>query len=146
MVIIYRTTPKDYVVCRMKVMSRDKSVDLTGVLSCRATFLERLRHTLPSLRHVSNMWRHKPDLLFFRSIAGTGGWSIKQACSRYVIKKVRKDSLRSASWERWLYKCLRQQSKMALLGPVMSGKLRLIFVLGRVKMCSIRFSENKNVI
>ena len=28
----------------MKLMSRDKSVDLTGVLSCRETLLESLRH------------------------------------------------------------------------------------------------------
>ena len=56
----------------MKLMSRDKSVDLTGVLSCPATLFERLRHNLLSLRQVSNMRRHKPDLLVFRSIAGTG--------------------------------------------------------------------------
>ena len=53
-------------------LSRDKSVDLTGVLSCRATLFERLRHNLLSLPQVSSMWRHKPDLLLFRSIAGTG--------------------------------------------------------------------------
>ena len=35
---------------------------------------------------ISNMWHHKPDLLLFRSIAGTAWWSIKQACSRYIIK------------------------------------------------------------
>ena len=36
-------------------LSRDKSVDLTVVLSCRATLFERLRHNLLSLRQVSNM-------------------------------------------------------------------------------------------
>ena len=69
----------------MKLMSRDKSVHLTGVSSCRATLFERLRHNLLSLRQVSNIWRHKPDLLLFRSIAGDW-WSIKQTCSRYIIK------------------------------------------------------------
>ena len=29
-------------------LSRDRSVDLTGVLSCRATLFERLRHNLPA--------------------------------------------------------------------------------------------------
>ena len=57
--------------CDMKLMSRDriflscdKNVDLTGVLSCRATLFQCFRHNLLSLRH-------KPDLLLFRSIAGT---------------------------------------------------------------------------
>ena len=50
---------------------RDKSVDLTEVLSCRAISLECLRHYLLSLQQVSGMLRHKPDLLFFRSIAET---------------------------------------------------------------------------
>ena len=43
----------------MKLMSRDRifllrdeSVDLTRVLSCRATLFERLRHNLLSLRRV----------------------------------------------------------------------------------------------
>ena len=79
--IVYWTTAKNYVVCRnpakvvklkvhvlmykshnimsllrdMKLMSRDKSVDLTGVLSCRATLFECLRHNLLSLRQVSSM-------------------------------------------------------------------------------------------
>ena len=46
----------------MKLMPRDriflsheKSVDLTGVLSCRASLFERLRHNLLSLRQVSSM-------------------------------------------------------------------------------------------
>ena len=38
----------------MTLMSRDKSVDLTGVLSCRATLFECLRHNL-SPRQVSSM-------------------------------------------------------------------------------------------
>ena len=58
--------------CDMKLMSHDKSVDLTAVLSCHATLFERLRHNLLSLRQVFSMLRHKPDLLLFRSIAGTG--------------------------------------------------------------------------
>ena len=33
-------------------MSRDKSVDLTGVLSCRATLFECLRQNHPSLGQV----------------------------------------------------------------------------------------------
>ena len=36
----------------MEVMSRDKSVDLTGVLSCRATLFECLGHNLLRLRQV----------------------------------------------------------------------------------------------
>ena len=36
----------------MKLMSRDKSIDLTGVLSCRVTLFESLRHNLLSLRQV----------------------------------------------------------------------------------------------
>ena len=36
----------------MKLMSRDKKVDLPGVLSCRATLFECLRHNLLSLRQV----------------------------------------------------------------------------------------------
>ena len=63
----------------MKVMSRDKSVDLTGVLSCRATSFECLRHNLFSLRQVSSMRRHKPDLLLFVSIAGSGDLLSKHA-------------------------------------------------------------------
>ena len=39
----------------MKPMSRDKSVDLTGVLPCRATLFECLRHNLHSPRQVSSM-------------------------------------------------------------------------------------------
>ena len=66
--------------CKSQIfLSRDKSVDITGVLSCRATLFERLRHNLVSLRHVSNMLRHKPDLLLFRSIAGTGDLLSKHA-------------------------------------------------------------------
>ena len=46
----------------MKIMSRDriflshdKSIDLTGVLACRATLFECLRDNLLSVRQVSNM-------------------------------------------------------------------------------------------
>ena len=60
-------------------LSRDKSVDLTGVLSCRVTLFELLRHNLLSLRQVSSMLRHKPDLLLFRSIAGVGDLLSKNA-------------------------------------------------------------------
>ena len=63
----------------MKLVSRDKSVDLTGVLSCRVTLFELLRHNLLSLRQVSSMWRYKPDLLLFRSIARTGDLLSKHA-------------------------------------------------------------------
>ena len=44
-------------------LSGDKSVDLTGDLSCRATMCECLRHDHFSLRQVPMMWRHKHDLL-----------------------------------------------------------------------------------
>ena len=57
--------------CDMKLISHnrillsyDKSVDLTGVLSCHMTLFKCLRQNL-SLQH------HMPDLLLFRSIAGT---------------------------------------------------------------------------
>ena len=68
--IIYRTTPKNMykshnimsLLHDMKLMSRDriflsrdKSVDLTGVLSCRTTLFERLRHNLLRIRQVSSM-------------------------------------------------------------------------------------------
>ena len=59
----------------MKLMSRDKSVDLTGVLSCRATLFECLRHNLLSLQQVSSMLL----LLLFRSMAGTGDLLRKHA-------------------------------------------------------------------
>ena len=36
-------------------LSRDKSVDLTGVLSCRVTLFECLRHNHLSLRQVPMM-------------------------------------------------------------------------------------------
>ena len=49
----------------MKLVSRDKSVDLTGVLLCRATMFECLRHD--------------PDLLLFRSIAWPGDLLSKHA-------------------------------------------------------------------
>ena len=49
----------------MKLMSRDKSVDLTGVLSCRATLFESLRHNLLSLRQV---FSKKPQAEYFVSL------------------------------------------------------------------------------
>ena len=55
----------------IKRMSRDK-YDLTGVLSCRATLFECLGHNHLSLQQISSMWRHMPDLLLFKCIAGTG--------------------------------------------------------------------------
>ena len=70
----------------MKLMSRDriflsldKSVNITGVLSCHLTLFECLRHNFLSLRHVSSMRFHKADLLLFRSIAGTGDLLSKHA-------------------------------------------------------------------
>ena len=48
----------------IKFVSRDKSVDLTGVLSCRVALVECLRHNHLSLLQVPMMGRHKPDLLF----------------------------------------------------------------------------------
>ena len=73
--------------CDMKLVSRDKSVFLTGVLSLRVKLFERLRHNLLSLRQVSNMKRHKPDLLLFQSIAGTGHLLSKHALGifNYVL-------------------------------------------------------------
>ena len=56
--------------CDRIFLSRDKSVDLTGVLSCRATLFECLRRNLLSLQHVSNVTL-QACLLLFRSIAGT---------------------------------------------------------------------------
>ena len=61
------------------ILSRDKSVDITGVFSCCATLFEHLRHNLLSLRQVSNVCRHKPELLLFGSIAGTGDLLSKYA-------------------------------------------------------------------
>ena len=63
----------------MKLMSRDKSIGLTGILSCRTTLFECFRHNLLNLPQVSSIWRQKPDLLLFRSIAGTGDLLGKQA-------------------------------------------------------------------
>ena len=58
--------------CNRIFLSRDKSVDLDGALSRRATLFECLRQNHLSLRQVSMMWRQKPDLLLFRSMTGTG--------------------------------------------------------------------------
>ena len=82
----------------MKLTSRDriflshyKSVDLTGVLSCRVILFECLRHNLLSLLQVFSMWRHKPDLLLFRSIPGTGDLLSKHALGIlwYIIRIVK---------------------------------------------------------
>ena len=63
----------------MKVMLRNKSVDFNGVLSCRTTLFECLRHNHLILPQVSMMRRHKPDLLVFIIIAGTGDLFSKHA-------------------------------------------------------------------
>ena len=63
----------------MKLVSHDrtflwchKGIDLTGVLSCRATLFECLRHNHLSLRQFPMMRRDKPDLLLYGTITGTG--------------------------------------------------------------------------
>ena len=61
------------------IMSHDKSDDSTGVLSCDTTLFECLRHNYLNLRQVPMMWCHKPDLLLFKTIAGTGGLLSKHA-------------------------------------------------------------------
>ena len=63
----------------IKPVWRDKSVDLTGVLSCRATLFKCLRHNHLSLGQVPMMSRHKPDLLLFITIAGAGDLLSKHA-------------------------------------------------------------------
>ena len=76
--------------CDIIFLSHDKSFDLTGILLCRATLFKhlrhnratlfkRLRHNLLSLRQFPVMLRHKPDLLLFRSIVGTGDLLSKHA-------------------------------------------------------------------
>ena len=60
------------------LLSRDKSADLTEVLSCRATLFERLRHNLLSLRKVSSMWRHKHDLLGYSIFYPYRGMDVKE--------------------------------------------------------------------
>ena len=65
--------------CDMKLVSRDKSIDLTEVLACRVPLFECLRHNHLSLRQVPMMWHHKPDLLLFKIIAGTGNLLSKHA-------------------------------------------------------------------
>ena len=59
----------------MKLVSRDESVDLAGVLSCRATMFECLGHNHLSLRQV-------PDLVLFRTIAETGDLLSKHALTQ----------------------------------------------------------------
>ena len=46
---------------------------------------ECLRHNHPSLRQVPMMWHHKPDLLLFRTIAGTGDLLSKHALGILVL-------------------------------------------------------------
>ena len=65
--------------CDTCFLSHNKSVHLTGVSSCRATLFQCLGHNVLSLRQVPSMGRHKPDLLPFRSIAGTGDLLSKHA-------------------------------------------------------------------
>ena len=69
----------------IKLMSRDKSVDLTGILSCRATMFKCLQYNHLSLRQVPMMWRHKPDLLLLRTIAETGDLLSKHALGILAI-------------------------------------------------------------
>ena len=57
--------------CDRIVLSRDKSVALTEVLSCCATMLECLQHHHLRLRQDTMMRRQKPDLLLFKTIAET---------------------------------------------------------------------------
>ena len=52
----------------MKLMLRDKSVDLKKFYHVTRHY-GCLGHNLLSLRQVSSMSRHKPDLLLFGSIA-----------------------------------------------------------------------------
>ena len=65
-------------------LSRDKSVDLTGVLSCRATLFERLRHNLLSLRQVQ-LACDVTSLTIAFEIHRWDWRSIKQPCPRYII-------------------------------------------------------------
>ena len=86
--LMYKSHNIMLLLCDMKLVSRDKSVDLTGDLSCHATMCECLRHNHFSLRQVPMMWRHKHDLLCLESKqAWCWDWpSIEQPCSRYIIK------------------------------------------------------------
>ena len=69
----------------MKLMSRDKSADLTEVLSCRATLFECLRHNLLSLRQVQLACDVTSLSIAFRSIAGTGDLLSKHASRSYTF-------------------------------------------------------------
>ena len=60
-------------------LPRDKSVDLTWDLSCRATLFECFRHNHLSLWQVPMIWCDKPDLLLFKSIVGTSDLLSKHA-------------------------------------------------------------------
>ena len=59
------------VICNMKLVSHDKSVDLARV-SCHITLFECLWHNDLNLRQVSIIWCHKPGVLLFRTIARIG--------------------------------------------------------------------------
>ena len=82
-------------------LSRDKSVDLTVVLSFRATLFECLRHNHVRLRQVPMMWPHKPDPLLF--IHSWDWRSVKQPCSRYIIKMFRLKFLKCSIFYERLY-------------------------------------------
>ena len=69
----------------MKLMSRDKSVDLTGVFS--AIIFSAYD------KFLTRMWRHKPDLFLF--IHSWNWRSMKQACSRYIVSSFTHDPLRN---------------------------------------------------
>ena len=108
-------------------LSRDNSVDLFRVLSCRTTFFECLRHNLLSLRQVSNMWRHKPDLLLFRTIAGTGDLLSKHALS--ILERLKKCG-GSPSSRNWLdYQCPKVQVIRFIWAPVSLTKTAVIMIV-----------------
>ena len=60
-------------------LSRDKSVDLTGVYHVVRHYFNVCDIIFSAYDKVSSMWRHKPNLLLFRSIAGTGDLLSKHA-------------------------------------------------------------------
>ena len=65
-------------VCRDRIfLSRDKSGDLTGILSFRPTLFECLRHNLLSLDKF--LACDVTSLFLFRSIAGAGDLLSKHA-------------------------------------------------------------------
>ena len=60
---------------------------LSWVLSCQATLFECLQHDHLSVRQVPLMWRHKPDLLLFKTVTGTGNLS-KENCNKLTGDEV----------------------------------------------------------